>query len=91
MQIKYSPQRSDDVLDYGFNGERITVTLNGQTDTFDFTGLPDGKLESIETTLLLNPIISAERINGELFVELLYFHGANATQEELFPTWQVID
>lgn len=87
MQIKYSPQRSDDVIQYIFEEDIITVTYQDQSDTFDFTEMPDGEMGSIETELPLNPIISAKRVDGELFVELLYYHGATATQEELFPQW----
>jgi len=90
MKILYSPQRNDEVMDYSFIGEKIIVVYKGQTDTFDFTTMPDGKLESCETTLEINPIISGERINGELQIKLLYWYGINATEEEKFPTWKVI-
>lgn len=92
MQILYSPQRSDGSIEYQFQSERITVTIGNITDTFDFSSFPNGKaeVEEIETTLPVNPIISAERVDGELRVVLRYYHGANATQEELFPTWQEV-
>jgi hypothetical protein len=87
MQIKYSPCRSDDKLIYTFEGEKVIVNYSGQEDVFDFTEMPDGVAENIETTLSLNPIISAKREEGVLYLELLYFHGANASYEERFPTW----
>lgn len=42
-------------------------------DTFDFTGTPDGRLDvdSIETTLPVQPILAAERVGGELTVTVL--------------------
>lgn len=92
MQILYSPQRSDDTIEYQFQGEKITVTIGDTTDTFDFSSFPDGiaEIEEIETILPINPIISAERVDGELRVVLLYYHGADATQDELFPEWQEV-
>lgn len=90
MKILFSPQRSDNSINYTFNDEIITATIDNITDVFDFSAMPNGKLDSIETALPVNPIISAERINGELKVQLLYFHSADATQEELFPVWQEI-
>jgi hypothetical protein len=90
MWIKYSPCRSDDNLVYTFDGEKVIANFNGQVDVFDFTEMPDGKAENIETTLPLNPIISAKREEGILYLELLYFHGPNPTHEERFPDWQEV-
>lgn len=95
MRIKYNPQRSDNRLNYTFDGEVIHCIYieNGEKwrDTFDFSTLPNGKLTDLSTTLPINPIISAERVDGELKVELLYFHGADATHEERFPKWEVVE
>lgn len=90
MQIQYSPQRNDEKIKYSFNNDVITVEYNGQADSFDFTNCPNGRLEEVETILPIKPIISAERVNGELKVVLLYFHGANAAHEELFPKCQEV-
>jgi hypothetical protein len=90
MQIKYSPQRSDETIVYSYAGDVITCTYGGATDTFDFSGLPDGEAGKVETTLAVNPIVSAKRVNGELRIELLYFHGPDASQEVLFPNWQEV-
>jgi hypothetical protein len=75
MRMKYSPRRADGQLTYEFDGEVITATLNEQTDTFDFSTLPDGEaqVELIETVLPENPIRSAKRVDGELYVELLRY------------------
>lgn len=101
MKIIYSPQRNDEILQYGFNGEEIHVIHmkpTGEVDevgnptydligeeTFDFSQMPDGIMEEIETTLPINPIVSARRENGVLHVVLLNFIGDNATEEEKFP------
>ena len=84
MRIKYSPCRpagtSEPRFRYEFDGETIiaTYTAEGQepiSDTFDFSTLPDGEaqVELIETTLPENPIRSAKRVDGELYVELLRY------------------
>jgi hypothetical protein len=40
---------------------------------FDFSGLPDGELdtEALETTLDICPVLAARRVNGKLEVTLL--------------------
>lgn len=45
MRITWEPQRSDRIVSYEFDGETITATLDGVTDRFDFSGLPDGELD----------------------------------------------
>lgn len=91
MNVLFSPQRNDDVLRYEFDGEVITAYLNGERDVFDFSQVPEGKLKAVETTLPINPIVSAERKEGVLYVELLNFIGEDATEEERFPEWQVVN
>lgn len=93
MQIKYSPVRSDDVINYTFEGEIITVEHSGIEDTFDFSGFTDGQsdVSEFETELPFNPIISAKRENGELFVELINYIGAYASYEERYPQWEVVE
>lgn len=85
MLIHWSPQRSDVALSYIFSGETITTTLNGQSDTFDFSSLPDGEAAEIVSTLDPCPVLSARRVNGRLEVTLLRFHGSNPAPEEAFP------
>lgn len=91
MRIFLSPCFSDKKIDYEFNGEKIIVTFEGQTEEFDFSNMPDGVLESIESDLLVNPIIEAKREKGELSVILLNFINEDATEEEKFPEWKVIE
>jgi len=93
MLVRYSPQRSDRSLTYDIQGETITAILDGQSDTFDFSALPDGELDvsALETTLDICPIISARRVDGQLEVTLLRFHGPDAPESERFPESEVIE
>jgi len=94
MIVHFSPQRNDDKLTYEFTGETIKATLNGITDTFDFSFLQEGdevarneetgQLE-IETCLPILPILDAKRENGEVIVTVLQYHGKDAPYEERFP------
>lgn len=91
MRIKYSPQRSDVPLSYQFSGETITATMDGKSDTFDFSGLPPGREAIIESALDPCPVLAAERTaDGELIVTLLKHHGPNAPESERFPAEEVI-
>lgn len=93
MKIYLSPQVNEMVIGYSFSGEIITATINDITDVFDFTTFPNGKIEdmsSVETTLDFMPIISAERENGVLKIELLNCIKEDATHEECFPAWREV-
>ena len=91
MRVKFSPQRSDRRINYTFDDDTITAELDGQTDTFDFSQMPDGEATSIETTLPVNPILSARRVDGVLEVVLLNWIGPDASEEERFPQWQEVN
>ena len=94
MLIIFSPQRSDKTIEYAFKGEAITATLDGITDTFDFSSLQEGdevarneetgELE-IETALPLLPILNAKRENGQVIVTVIKYHGKDAPEDERFP------
>lgn len=92
MQIKYSPARADHSIEYTFSGESIKADFGGRSDTFNFSTFPDGvaDVKGIQTNLAINPVVSAKRVNGELFVELLSYHAADATENERYPEWQVV-
>lgn len=91
MRIKYSPQVNSSKIKYTFKDNIITATINGKTDIFDFTNIPDGIAKNIETNLEINPIISAKKEDGILYVELLNFIDENETRQEvLFPNWEVV-
>jgi len=94
MLIRYSPQRADRQLSYTFpQPDVVEATLDGVTDRFDFSSLPDGELDvsALETALDICPILAARRVNGQLEVTLLKFHGPNPTPQEAFPEPEVIE
>lgn len=89
MKVLFSPQVGidDSKFAYSFDGEIITATFNGDTDTFDFSEMPNGNANDITSDLTINPIISAKRVDDILYVELLNLIGEDATEEEKFPEW----
>lgn len=97
MKILFIPigVHNNDEIRYKFEKDKITALFNGVEDTFDFTSMPDGELqirdvhekELIETTLGINPVNSAKRENGELYVELVNFIKLDAPEEQRFPQW----
>lgn len=96
IKIFLTPQISEkENFRYSFEGDILTIKEGNITDEFDFTGLPDGRLEMydkegnelIETTLRVNPLIKAEKKDGVLYLTLLNRIGIDATYEEKFPEW----
>jgi len=84
MLIRYSPQRADRQLSYAFpDRDVIEATLDGVTDRFDFTGLPDGA-EAVDIQSILDPcpVLSVRRVNGRLEVTLLRFLPAPPRRED---------
>lgn len=59
-------------------------------DTFDFSSMPDGIAQEINTILPFNPILRAERVDGVLSVELIKYVGPDATEQERFPEWMEV-
>lgn len=91
MKVKFSPQVNDfDTLEYSFREESILVKLNDKEDLFDFTGMPDGVVSNMETDLDYNPVISVEKKDGDLFIELMKFVKVNDSEDEFFPGWQEV-
>lgn len=91
MRILYSPQENPrSKIKYDFQGETITATIDGVSDTFDFTGLSDGRAFDIKSTLPVNPIVEAIRENGILSVTLLNYISENAGDDEKFPQWMEV-
>ena len=94
--IYKSPQFNNEIkYEYLFEGEVVQVLIGEDVmDTFDFTGFTqDGELDvtSVETTLPLNPILSAKRENGILYVKLLNFIDEDATESDKFPDWEGVN
>lgn len=93
--IKLIPQARDkNMIGYEVSENIIKTTINGLTDTFDFTEMPDGELDLYdedgvylnETNLPENPIRSAKKINDVLTVEILFTINPSETDERLlFP------
>lgn len=91
MEVLYSPQRNDNVISYRFDNDIVIAEYLGKKDRFDFTNFPESaQINEIDTILDINPITSVKRKDGVLYLELLYFHGSDATEEELFPTWKEV-
>ena len=85
---------------YEVEHQKIIATINDTSDTFDFTGIPNGKLQlydsdgknMIETTLEEAPILGAEKINGVLTVEILFSIDIDEKDERLlFPKPMTVD
>ena len=81
MKIILFPQvRDRDRIWYEIEDQKITATINDISDTFDFTGMPDGELQLwdnegswlVEAKLDEVPIVSAKKENGELTVEIIF-------------------
>lgn len=92
MKLLFSPvtTSSGEDLKYNFSEGRIEVeTHTGQSDVFDFSGLPDGRLDvdNVETELDSNPLLEAEKIDGVLYVTLKLFVSWNAEKTYSFPDW----
>ena len=101
MIIKMSPQvRDENTIWYEIENQKITATINDVSDTFDFTDMPNGELQLedeegnrlIETTLDEVPILSAEKIDGVLTVEILFSIDSSEQDERLlFPEPMSLD
>lgn len=96
MKILLVPQVDNRRIIYDFKEHVIKVSIGEVEDTFDFSGVTDGVLRLhdhdtgenlIKTTLSVVPIISAEKREGILYLELLNWIGEDASREERFPEW----
>lgn len=95
MKVLLSPQvRDNSKIWYEIEHQKITITINDVSDTFDFTDMPNGKLQlydsngesMIESTLDEIPILGAEKEDGILTVEILFSIDSNEQDERLlFP------
>lgn len=76
IRVIETPQRADMKINYVVDGDIINVTIDGITEEFDFTGLPEGRAEKIEPDeLKVNPIVEAEKIGDEITIKLIRFYG----------------
>jgi hypothetical protein len=88
MLVHWSPQRSDRKITYQVDAETITATLDDQSETFDFSVLPDGEAAEITSVLDPCPVLAAKRVNGELHVTLLRTVGPRPTDVSDLETWK---
>lgn len=88
MKIYLSPFHSRGAIHYSFEQDKIHVEMDSIKDTFDFTDVPNGalKVESVKTKLPINPVLSAERIDGVLYVKLMNYYQTGAPREVEFPS-----
>ena len=88
MRVTYSPQRIDHTVSYAFDGETITATLDGVSDVFDFTSLPDGEAAEIVSVLNPCPVLAAKRVDGELHITLLRAIPARPSDPQELEVWR---
>lgn len=71
-----TPQRADFKISYETDKDKLIIKIDNTEEIFDFTGLPEGRAESIEPEVLpINPIISAEKTGDTITVLLIQFYG----------------
>lgn len=93
MRIYKSPQvrMDNERIEYSAKGDKLTVTIKGVSDTFDFTNVVGVlNMSTVRTTLEFNPIQKLERKNGNIEVTAINYIGQNATDEERFPHFQEV-
>ena len=81
MRIKFSPQRSDEILALTKNGE--VLIINGEE--FDFAPIPEGATlpaHAIQSSWIIG---SVERIDGEIVMTVRLPCGKNPSQAQAFP------
>lgn len=98
MKIYLVPQipiHDHERIIYSFNGHKITAKINDIEETFDFEGVPDGKLYlhdenynlKIKTQLEPFPILSVVKQKGILYVQLLNWIPTVAEAKDMSPSW----
>jgi hypothetical protein len=78
-------------VSYTFSGESVTATIDGVSDTFDLSALPEGaELTAVETELPANPLVSARRGGGVLEVVLLRWYDDEDDEAVRWPQWEEV-
>lgn len=92
MRVLYSPQFNDgEKINYEIKKDIVIVEIDGETEEFDFTGMPDGMASVLESDIFeFCPVVSAERKDGVLHLILLNFIDFDASEEEKYPEWQEV-
>ena len=72
------PQRSDLKVEYATEGDVLIARIGEKEEVFDFTGLEEGIAEEIIVEELpINPIVSAEKIEETINIEVIRFYSAD--------------
>lgn len=88
MKVFFSPQVREEKIEYKFIEDMVTVTYKGKSEKYDFSGMPDGIADSIESEVFdFSPVLSAKKENDTLYLGLINFIGEDATYGERFPEW----
>lgn len=92
MRVLFQPQFNPGAsVAYTFDGERVSATLDGASDVFDFSVLPEGAtLTRVTTELPVNPVISAHRTDGVVEVVLLRWYDDESAEGDLWPQWEEV-
>ncbi|SFP19285.1 hypothetical protein [Salibacterium halotolerans] len=92
MKIFFSPQRSDKKVSYKFDeqNEIVTATVDGNEDAIDLSDFPEGaRFEGVSEDSIWNSLLSkVERKNGEIYLTVMNYIGAGASELERFPSWK---
>jgi hypothetical protein len=81
MRITFTPMRRDDTLSLSRTAD--TLTINGED--FDFSDIAEGASLPREAVACEWLVSDVERIGGVIHLSLILPHGADASQDELFP------
>ncbi|MDI9801294.1 MULTISPECIES: hypothetical protein [Citrobacter] len=82
MKLMLSPQRADFTVKYSAEGDVLTVMLDEQVYSFDFSELQDEVISEFTTPFPVCPLLYVEKSEGELFVSALHFYGSDAEEHE---------
>lgn len=85
MNAVFTPQVPHFAVEanYSATGDVLTVEINGISEVFDFTGMPDGRASEVTAeTLPINPVLGAVKENGTLTVTLAKYIGPKPEMEE---------
>ncbi|EOH6333383.1 TPA: hypothetical protein ACIJOS_001841 [Citrobacter koseri] len=78
MKLIITPQRADIECSYSVTGDVLTAVVGGKSDSFDFSGMPDGEAGGFCSLLEPCPVLRAVKKNGELSVTVIGFYGEDA-------------
>lgn len=87
MKVQYMPQVCGlPKPEYAFKGEKVTVTLDGETVIYHLADCAQGQyLEEPQEVNGQLTLVSVRRENGDLLVELFMPIGEQGTEAERFP------